>query len=526
MNTVSDSDEHEGGASASGAGSGCAPLRSITALAWIVFGVALVVFLVESRHLTKPGYDTLRDRSFLLSGDEPWYLLNTRSVAMDLDYNLYNDRVEQEFWDKNISGWTLEKELRAIGHGRTKTEEYWAERVYPTKQIGLGIVLAPAYRVGLLWDEQVRLTCVWFLCLVGAFLVQQVFWLGYELTSSRAAAAVGALAGAFSMPMIVYAAQIFTELVAAFLLIVAVRMVLTSKWPPVVRAIITGCCLAYLPWLHEKYYLFVLVGIVMFCVASRPWRWKPLVGFGVPLVVSAVLLMMFYRTIYGVPYPVYVHKDPISVAAGFRSGYLGLLFDRTDGLLPFWPMLAFAVVGLVWMCRDRERRRVGVWLAVLTGALWLVYGAFPDWPGGVCPPLRYWLPVVPLLIVASSYALAAMRQGLVVMLAVLALLLGVVVGVRGMSHPRALMKDSVPMAPGPGTLGSRTIERTYHAFPDMKRRPDGSGPSARDYVRGVVWLVVLSGFVVLVVRLERRREGGAETPEVEQDDRATDSIVE
>ena len=484
------------------------PWLSATALAWVVFAVALVVFLVQSRHLTKPGYEHIRERSFLLGGDEPWYLLTTRSIALDLDYNLYNDRAEQEFWDKDIAEWSSAERLMRIGHGRTKTPEYWERRVYPVRPIGLPIVLAPAYRIGLLWDEQVRLTCVWLLCVVGALLVQQVFLMAYELTSNRVVAAFAALAGGFSVPIVVYVTQIYMDLPAAFLVVVACRMLFTAKGAPLVRAILAGCCAAYLPWLHEKFNPLTIVLLVAFVVAWRPWRpaasWKlkHAVGFYAPVVVSFALLAAYYSTVYGVPYPVYDHQEALTPATGLRSGYLGLLFDRTDGLLPYWPVLAFAIVGLVFMLRDRQR--VAPWLIVLCAVPWLVYGMYPDWMGGRAAPVRYMLPAMPFLIVGSAYALARMRRWWLVGLAGLALFAGVVIGARNISHPRALAKDSLPLVPSEGTFAVRHIERFYNLFPDMKCLGDDRKPTAGDTARGVAWLVALAGFVVLIVWLERR----------------------
>lgn len=494
--------------------------RSRRALAWIVFGVSLAVFLVQSRAITRPGYVTLRDRSFLLGGDEPWYLLTTRSIALDGDYNLINDRVEQEFWDRDISGYDSER-LRLMGHGATKTAAYWEHRVYPIGQIGLGIVLAPAFRLGLLWDGQARLGCVWFLCVVGAIVVQQIFWLGCELGARPAVAALGALAGALSMPLIAYVTQIFTELVAALLIMVAVRMVFTSRWSPLVRAAIAGVCLAYLPWLHEKYYPLVLVGVAMYLVASRPWRVGRVAAFAAPLVVSAGLLMAYYHAVYGVVYPVYHHEKAIALSAGLGGGMTGTLFDRTDGLVPFWPMAAFGLVGLVWLVLDRQRS--GPWLAALVVVQWLLIGMFEGWTGARCPPLRHWVPVIPLLVVGTIVALGRLRRRWLVVLAGVMIVYGIVVGERNMSHPRALMRDSVPMAPGPGTFASARIERAYHVFPDMKTSAGERVPSASDHARGAAWLVALAGFVVVVTRLERGPRVEAVASRREEDDGAAES---
>jgi hypothetical protein len=478
------------------------------ALAWIVFGLALVVFLVQSRHVTKPGYETLRDRSFLLGGDEPWYLLTTRSIALGADYNLFDDLKEngfQEFWQEGVTSVGYERHVR-LGHGRHATPEFWAERRYPTRPIGLPIVLAPAYRVGLLWDGQVRLACVWFLCLVGALLVQQVFLFGYDLTGSRSAAFVGALAGGLSMPIIVYVTQIYTELVAALLLVVALRMLFAEGGVSTGGAVLAGCCLGFLPWLHEKFYPPMLIGLIAFVWVARPWRFKRLAAFGVPVVVSGALLMGYYLTVYGVIYPVWDQGEPLSLGVGVRGGFLGLLFDRTDGLLPFWPVLGFGLAGLV------------PWLVLFVAAQWVITGMFWVWTAGMCPPLRFWVPVMPLLIVGSIYALARMRRLWLVGLMAAAMVFGVVIGARNISHPRALMKDSLPLTPSAGTLAAGEIERFYKVFPDMKVNPGVHAPSARDHALGLGWLVVAAGFVVLVVWLEGAPAPKSETEETVHDD--------
>lgn len=505
VNTGPESEDRESTESTSSLLSRCVCLRSIGALAWVVFGVALVVFLVQSRHLTKPGYEDIRERSFLLSGDEPWYLIATRSMALDLDYNLYDDFKEgghREFYPKDdIAAYGPER-LRKLGHGRHATPEFWETRRYPIVRIGLPILLAPAYRVGLVWDGQVRVACVWFLCVVGALLVQQMFLMGWDLTSSRVAAAVGALAGGFAVPIILYVTQIYTEFVAALLVVVACRMLFISTGPVLVRAIIAGVCVAYLPWLHDKYYLVVLIFMIGFFVAMRPVRLKSAIGFWAPVLLSLVLQAAYYHTLHGVIYPITDHQA-ITLGAGVRGGFLGVLFDRTDGLVPYWPVAAFAIAGFVFMLRDRKP--AAPWLVALTAAHWLSVGMFTVWTGGPVPPVRYMLPVVPLLVVGSIYALARMRRPWLVALMGAAMVLAIVIGARNISHPRTLQRDTLPLVPGAGTLGSKAITKLYNVFPDMKVLSEEHGPGAGDHARAVAWLVLTAGLVVLVVWLERRR---------------------
>ena len=113
------------------------------------------------------------------------------------------------------------------------------------------------------------------------------------------------------------------------------------------------------------------------------------------------------------------------------------------------------------------------------------------------------MPVIPLLIAGSIYALAHVRRRWLVVIMALAMVYGVVIGARNISRPRALMVDSIPAVPGPGTFASAKITKLYNVFPDMKLVPGVTAPSTGDHARAIAWLAVTAVFVVLVLRLER-----------------------
>jgi len=212
--------------------------------------------------------------------------------------------------------------------------------------------------------------------------------------------------------------------------------------------------------------------------------------------VSLVLLALYYHSVYGVIYPVWDHPGKTMAATvGLQGGFLGLLFHRTNGLVPFWPVAGFAIAGLALMLRDGKR--AAPWLIAFVALQWLVVGSFGAWTGGRCPPLRHWLPAMPLLIVGSICALARMRRRWLVGLMGAAMVLAVVIGARNVSHPRELFKEALPLTPNPGTFAVRQIEQFYGIFPNMRE------PTMTDHVLGVAWLVVLVAFVVVVVWLEK-----------------------
>ena len=451
----------------------------------LVFAVALAVYLEQSRHLVRPEYRSLIERSFLLGGDEPWYLLTTRSIALRLDYNFYHDLEEHgalEFWHRDVTPaqYGCQRNLK-LGRGEAATPEFWAQKRYPIVRIGLPILLAPAYRMGLAWDGHIRLVCVWFLCVIGALLVHQIFLAGYELTRNRMAAVAGALAGGFSVPILLYTTQIYTELSAALLLIFAVRMVFLSAEPPAWRALGAGLAVAALPWLHDKYYLLAALLVASGVVQWRNRSPMALVALLVPVLVTLGLQGAYYYSLHRVIYPITDH-GALSIKAGLCGGWLGLLVDRTDGVFVYWPAMLVAIGGLTVLWR--MNRKIGGWITALVTVHWLATGMFPVWTGGPVAPLRYWLPVIPLLVIASTVALACVRARMVLMIVLLCMGLSIGIGFYNSAHPRRWFGNAPPLASARPRI-ERVLEGVWQLFPDMKN------PMAPDYWKGVLWVLVL-----------------------------------
>lgn len=467
-------------------------------ISFLVIAMALTVYLEQSRHLVRNEYRSCTERSFLLGGDEPWYLLTARSIALRLDYNFYHDLEEHgtlEFWNRDVTPaqYGCQRNLK-LGRGEAATQKFWVQKRYPIVRIGLPILLAPAYRIGLAWDGGIRVACVWLLCAVGALLAQQMFLAGYELTRNPVMASIGALAGGFSVPILLYTTQIYTELPAALLLMFAVRMLFTSAGPPVWRALGAGLVVAALPWLHDKYYLLAALLVAAGVVQWRRTPRAAIAAFLVPALVTLGLQGAYYYSLHRVIYPVTDH-GALSIKTGLCGGWLGLLVDRTDGLFVYWPAALVAIGGLVILWR--MNRKIGGWIAVLVTAHWLAVGLFPVWTGGPVAPLRYWLPVMPLLVMSSTVALASIRSRIVLPMALLCMGLSVGIGFYNSAHPRRWFGNVPPLASVRPRV-ELVLEGIWRLFPDMKK------PVAVDYGKGVLWVLILGGGGVALGRQCRR----------------------
>lgn len=124
-------------------------------------------------------------RYYLLTGDEPHYLLVIHSLAFDRDFNMHNNYVEAHskiYSDRKVSGSSGGVSLfgkYARGDGITATAEYWKEKRYSLFRLGLPLLLCPSYYLGYLWNHQIRLVVLLFLNLLTALLVWNVFQRGW-----------------------------------------------------------------------------------------------------------------------------------------------------------------------------------------------------------------------------------------------------------------------------------------------------------------------------------------------------------
>jgi hypothetical protein len=229
--------------------------------------------------------------------------------------------------------------------------------------------------------------------------------------STRAAALVTAFAIASVVPILLYSFQVYPELPAALLLLFAFRKLVLDLYPSALGVLAAGAALAFLPWLHQKYslvaFLFGLVGLSRFLhrrpgqVTFEPVKLALLV---LPLVLSAYSVFLYNHALTGSLSPTATFDAVARTSfapSGILRGFLGLLFDRENGLFVFAPLYLFALAGLSPFSREWPRFSRPLVLVVVSYLL--VIASFPYWPGAVSTMGRYISSILPLLVLPMAF---------------------------------------------------------------------------------------------------------------------------
>jgi hypothetical protein len=135
-----------------------------------------------------------------------------------------------------------------------------------------------------------------------------------------------------------------------------------------------------------------------------------------PLILLGAFFISFYLYYYGVPFPNTQDHAGFAPLTEIPFGLLGLLFDQKYGILIYGPFYLLAFCGLWLMARRQSdavetaaRRSDLAWLGLVALPYLMIMGDYKQWWGEWGPPARYLVPVLPLLAVPLSLALAELK---------------------------------------------------------------------------------------------------------------------
>ena len=427
--------------------------RSAAGLLFLFILFFLGFCLLDGKRVSSDPGD--RYRFYLLTGDEPHYLLMAHSVALDLDVDLYNNIADKHylaFYNRPVSGYIKHKGfwMKFVkGWLREAPDEYWAKRALSVNPIGMPILIAPAYRLGFAFDLRVRYFVVLFFHLLAATTAVLMIQLVWRQTGKLSIALLVPSALAFSAPFLFYTVPIFPEVPAALLIALCLMMLdraggLSKKWM-ICALLVAGCCIGYLPFLHSRFGLdAVWLGIGAVWVIHRHPSSRAIayVALAAPCLLLLSLLAGYFYELYGVPLPLSSHP-PFSLEAGAASGWLGLWLDRDNGLLAYTPLALLVFPGCIALWR-------GPWLlgrlcVLMLLTHWIFVGAYSDWRGGLCPPMRYWVSAVPLIAISIGAGVAQLRMTWMKWLCILLGATGIAIAVFAMDHPGRLYRYMHPV---------------------------------------------------------------------------------
>jgi hypothetical protein len=454
------------------------PARGPLPPAWALFALAALAASAIGLHYA---------RAVEPSGDEIDYLLMAQSLWRERDLDL-RDNFERGDHLEYLGGFDRMPGGTRRADGRS----------YPTHSAGLSVLLAPAYALG------GRAACVVLLALVAAGLGLLVRDLARRGGADERAALV-AWAAAVGPPVLFYTAFLYTEVVVAFCVALALRLLLApaGAW----SGLGAGLALSALPWLHVR---MALAAACLGAFGALRLRGRARLAFLLTAGAMAAAYAAYQHWVFGTlaPFARYAGEVPIPMVRRTPLRTLvGLFVDGAYGLLPYAPVFLLALAGLPLLVGRGQRDRWAFVLAGL-GVLLPVLG-WRNW-FGFSPPARFTVPLVPLLATAAALRLSAApgrglarwRWGLVVA--------GLALAVVMFAEPRAMRMVNGRDGSPPGaleTLRGQTSPARY--LPYLSSRTGSVAPPweppASEARVAAVWVAAL-GLVLLLDRAARSRD--------------------
>jgi hypothetical protein len=338
------------------------------------------------------------------ASDEPHYLIIMQSLVFDRDLDLTNNYASEayrEFYPDRLP------DIHAIQVGP------WQ---YPIRDLGLPLIgslpFAFAGRAGV----------VALMSLVAIALAAQLYLACRDLRIAHRPAFLGTALACVTHPVLTYTTQIYPELLAALGFVTAARLLRAGRGSTPLALAGASVCIGVLPWLSTRAALIAVgVALVIAYCAMRPLpiptlssaqRAIRVAAAALPFLVllaalSFVNWRLFGRFMPGAGYYLVSDQQPILTFAP-HVGTLGLLFDRTFGLIPRAPIYLVAALGVVALWGRASTSLVALFLGWLVAFVYVASLAFWWADGG--PPSRYLVAGLPFLAVLLAAGLERLES--------------------------------------------------------------------------------------------------------------------
>jgi hypothetical protein len=249
-----------------------------------------------------------------LTGDEPHYLLIAHSIVFDGDIDLRNNYLEKHYAGF-YPGDLPDYHVKGGRHGE------W----YPSHDIGLPLLIALGYWLG------GRRLAMLSLVPIALLLAINVFKLSWEISRDKRAAFLSWAIVFATPPVLLYVFQLFPEIIAALVVVYALRTIRSAPEIGGWTTLMAGFGLGYLPWLHMRYTALTAILVLFFLVRSKDP--KKLVLFFLPLTALSFLNMVYYDRLFNQPLLRAGFHEGFDLSVKGALGLVGLLFDAQAGLL-------------------------------------------------------------------------------------------------------------------------------------------------------------------------------------------------
>jgi hypothetical protein len=362
---------------------------------FIVISVVLVMAGI-ARHYLVPWHADETRRTFLLTGDEPDYLLSAISISRDFDLDVSNNIQNEDyrlFQQRPVGGGDFTF-YNKLAQGRLDAKcESWGDRRYMQHRPGTSFVLSPLVTIS---GQRLRWISYFWISMLLAL------WAGYILLETADAILAPVLAMGvilvftLSPPVLFYANQVYPEVfVGAFLSISVLYLILQKQKYYWVGVLLLSAAI----WFSDRSLPAVFV-----LACALLYQGRKLLSVRIVSGVFAISIFLFCIYCYqrfGVPWPIsHNHIHGFSLMR-IPPRMLQVVFDSKQGWLwLFWPLMLapFCIFDLMWNKNLRWRALPGVAAFVLVIVL---VAAFDDWRGGTNPRGRYY--VIPQMLMMPLF---------------------------------------------------------------------------------------------------------------------------
>jgi hypothetical protein len=332
-------------------------------------------------------------------GDEPWYLLITHSLAYDFDADLTNNYARED-WRHFMERPIAPQPGDPVGP---------EGELYSRHNEALPLALAPAYRLG---GKMGALAMMAVFTAALAWATLRLVRRYFPDRPGEALAAWGIFA--FTPPLLLYSSQVWVEVPATLLLVVALDRILgldgRRRWDWA-EWLAIGLPVLLLP--------LIKIRLMMVAAPLVPLAWwhagrprKPILVLAGLLTALGAGILLYNHLLYRNPFKIHTWEeiDPQRHTwLHYLKGGLGLFWDAAFGLFgcaPIWMLILPAVLLLVV-----RRNRLLLHLAVLAAPYLAIVVPRIEWCGGWSPPFRNALIALPLLAVSLVPLLARRGPG-------------------------------------------------------------------------------------------------------------------
>lgn len=360
------------------------------ALVWLItFGVALAAIGARATYGAR------------VTADEPQYLLTALSLAEDRDLDISDELADQRylpFHEIPVDPQTIDLD----GDG---------QRLSPHDPL-LPLLLAPAMGLGGWVGAKLMLAAI------AATTAAATLWLANRRLGIGVTTATVVTTGLFAAPpLTAYGTQVYPEMPAALVVVVALLGLIPSRDRTPADAIGTGhqalvvAAVVALPWLSVKYVpVAAVLAVALLAPLRLPGRRRRGLAVGGILALAGLTYLVAHQRIYG-GWTVYAAGDHFVggefEVVGTEPDYVGrsrrlvgLLVDRRFGLIPWAPAYLLAVPALAALARRAAWPRALLGGTVAAGwamATWValtMHGWW--WPG------RQVVVVLPIVVLAVA----------------------------------------------------------------------------------------------------------------------------